>query len=53
MRTMILALALALGMVACGDEECCKVCDEGKACGDTCIASNLTCNADPGCACDK
>jgi hypothetical protein len=37
----------------CGGGDCCKVCDIGKACGDTCIAANLTCTAGDGCACDK
>jgi hypothetical protein len=30
---------------------CCKVCTQGIACGDTCISAEETCNADPGCAC--
>lgn len=30
---------------------CCKHCDKGKPCGDTCIARNRTCNSPPGCAC--
>ncbi|HSW94627.1 MAG TPA: hypothetical protein VLI88_00555 [Patescibacteria group bacterium] len=31
---------------------CCKICDVGKACGDSCIARNLTCHKGIGCACD-
>jgi hypothetical protein len=31
---------------------CCRICLQGKACGDTCIAPELTCQAAPGCACD-
>jgi hypothetical protein len=31
---------------------CCRVCTQGKACGDSCIASELACQASPGCACD-
>lgn len=31
---------------------CCKFCDEGKACGDTCIDADDSCNVEPGCACD-
>ena len=31
---------------------CTKICDKGKACGDTCIASNLNCNTPPGSACN-
>ena len=32
---------------------CCKVCREGKACGDTCIAQDAECTEGPGCACDR
>lgn len=57
-------LALALPVVATsaslpllqgcgGGGECSKMCDEGKACGDTCIAKHLTCNKGGGCACDS
>ncbi|HEY0038543.1 MAG TPA: hypothetical protein VGB66_17730 [Longimicrobium sp.] len=31
---------------------CCKVCKEGKACGDSCIARNRTCTKGSGCACN-
>jgi hypothetical protein len=31
---------------------CCRVCTRGKACGNTCIARNLTCHVGPGCACN-
>jgi hypothetical protein len=31
---------------------CCRLCLQGKACGDGCIASELACRAGPGCACD-
>lgn len=60
------ALALAIGVLTStasvpllqgcgggGGDKCCKVCDQGKACGDTCIAENLTCTAPVGCACNK
>lgn len=30
---------------------CCKYCDRGKPCGDTCIARNKTCRVGRGCAC--
>lgn len=30
---------------------CCKYCDKGKPCGDSCIARNKTCHKTPGCAC--
>lgn len=35
-----------------GSGGCCKVCTTGKACGDSCIASNKTCNKGSGCACN-
>ena len=31
---------------------CCKVCDKGKACGNSCISRSYTCHKAPGCACD-
>jgi len=60
----LLALALPIGVAAstpllqgCGGGStnggCCKVCDTGKACGDSCIASNQSCTAPVGCACNK
>jgi hypothetical protein len=33
-------------------DKCCRVCDEGKACGKTCIAKNKTCHVGRGCACN-
>jgi len=40
---------------ACGDstgpDGCCKICKEGKPCGDTCISRSDTCNSGSGCAC--
>ena len=32
---------------------CCRICLQGKACGDSCIAAELTCQSAPGCACDS
>ena len=32
--------------------ECCKICRKGKACGDSCISREKTCQEGPGCACD-
>lgn len=41
---------------ACGDstgpDGCCRVCTSGKACGDSCISANETCNRGAGCACN-
>lgn len=31
---------------------CCRVCSRGKACGNSCIARNLTCRQPRGCACN-
>jgi hypothetical protein len=31
---------------------CCRICVQGKACGDSCIASELACQVASGCACD-
>jgi hypothetical protein len=33
-------------------QSCCKVCDRGKACGDTCIEWRDICQLPRGCACD-
>ena len=35
------------------EEECCKICVKGKACGDTCISRNYTCHVGRGCACNS
>ncbi len=32
---------------------CCRVCDTGKACGDTCIPEQNTCRTIGGCACNR
>ncbi|MBO6938019.1 MAG: hypothetical protein JJ863_23820 [Deltaproteobacteria bacterium] len=32
---------------------CCKVCNRGQACGDTCISRERQCQTPPGCACDR
>lgn len=31
---------------------CCKVCKQGKACGNSCIAKNKKCHQPKGCACN-
>lgn len=56
----VLGLLLSASVPAiqgCGgggsDSGCCKTCTEGKACGDSCIAVNLTCNSPSGCACNN
>ena len=32
--------------------QCCKVCDKGKACGDSCISRDKQCHKGRGCACN-
>jgi hypothetical protein len=32
--------------------QCCKVCDKGQACGDTCISRAKQCHKGRGCACN-
>jgi len=31
---------------------CCKICNKGKACGDSCIKKTYQCHKGPGCACN-
>ena len=31
---------------------CCKICQKGKACGNSCISRTYTCRKQPRCACD-
>ncbi len=33
-------------------QQCCKICRRGKACGNTCISRDKVCHVGPGCACD-
>lgn len=52
-----LLLSAAPVLTGCSDGptssgKCCKVCKQGKACGDTCIDVNATCNTPGGCACN-
>jgi hypothetical protein len=32
--------------------ECCRTCNQGKACGNTCISESKTCRKRHGCACN-
>ncbi len=32
--------------------KCCRICDAGKACGNTCIAKDKSCSKGRGCACN-
>lgn len=33
-------------------DQCCQVCDRGKACGKSCIQATKTCHKGRGCACN-
>jgi endonuclease YncB( thermonuclease family) len=33
-------------------DQCCRICEEGQACGDSCIGNSYTCRRGRGCACD-
>jgi hypothetical protein len=32
--------------------KCCKVCDKGQACGNSCISASKQCHKGRGCACN-
>ena len=32
---------------------CCKICNKGKACGNSCIKKTYNCSKPKGCACDS
>jgi hypothetical protein len=58
LRVVPLALITASTplVAACNDSSgpgsgCCKICREGKPCGDTCISKTDTCHVGAGCAC--
>ena len=54
---LIFLITSPVAATGCRDDDkyegCCKVCDVGKACGDSCINKQLTCNKEKGCACNK
>ena len=58
MKRMLLVLSLALlpllpFTTACDSNGgCCRVCQTGKACGDSCISRSETCRVGSGCACN-
>ena len=33
-------------------EQCCMICDEGKACGNSCISRAKNCHKGRGCSCN-
>lgn len=48
-----IALVMLLGASSGDDSQaCCRLCQKGKACGDSCIARSKTCQQPAGCACD-
>jgi hypothetical protein len=54
----MLCILAALLLSGCADGcgglggGCCKMCDQGQACGDTCIAAGASCTKGSGCACN-
>jgi hypothetical protein len=40
------------GLACPAEQECCKLCQSGQACGDSCIPADAVCDAPAGCACD-
>ena len=54
---LIIPLSLTAGTArGCGSDTvggvCCKICTTGKACGDSCISRDKTCQVGAGCACN-
>jgi hypothetical protein len=49
---LLRSLGLSLRSPHAVAQACCKICRQGKACGDTCISRNDECHVPPGCACD-
>jgi hypothetical protein len=44
-------LASAAGCIPAS--KCCKICDKGQACGNSCISRSYTCHKGRGCACNS
>lgn len=44
-------LASAAGCIPAS--KCCRICDKGKACGNSCISRSYNCHKGRGCACDS
>ena len=45
------SVALAAGTCTPAGQ-CCKICDKGQACGNSCISRAFTCHKGPGCSCN-
>jgi hypothetical protein len=43
--------ALTETMIELAQKSCCKRCNKGQPCGNTCISKKETCRSAPGCAC--
>jgi hypothetical protein len=48
---MLLLVPFAVAGCKSPSGSCTKICDRGKACGDTCIDASETCRTPPGSAC--
>ena len=51
----ILWFLLLIAFYGCGSSSgdgCCRICDVGKACGNSCIAREFECRVGTGCACN-
>ena len=48
---LVFGLAVLVALGCGGEKDCCKWCEGGKACGDTCIARDAVCRKSGGCAC--
>ena len=49
---VVACLGLAGSSATDSSRNCCKICKESKACGDSCIARNQNCTKVGGCACN-
>lgn len=62
MRKVLVAVVAALCLTG-GDvrarrscvpaAQCCRICDNGKACGNSCIHAAFSCHKEHGCACNR
>ena len=42
-----------LAMSCIPADQCCKICEGGKACGNSCISRRFNCHKGQGCACNS
>lgn len=52
-RLVLYLIFAVLASASNAEAACCRVCNIGKACGNSCINSQLTCHQPPGCACNR